>query len=301
MMNVVECKDVSKRYYGGTHYALKNTTFQIEQNKITGLIGRNGAGKSTLLKLIAGFMYETSGDIKVFGERPFNNLLVSANSIFVDDKMSLPATLNVSEILQVSGTFYEKWDHELAQRLFDYFGFHPKQSHQSLSKGKSSTFNMILGLASRCALTIFDEPTTGMDAAVRKDFYRALLKDYLANQRTIILSSHHMEEIEDIIEDVLLINEGKVVLHMPIEEFKEYAISFTGPATLVDEWLSGKERIHSKELEFGKVYAVVKNDFSTEVLDIARHKGLEVSNVSASDLSVYMTDKTVGGIDDVFK
>ncbi|MGO4886675.1 ABC transporter ATP-binding protein [Anaerobacillus sp. MEB173] len=204
---MIECNELTKTY--GGKKALNNLSFMIEENKITGIIGRNGAGKTTLLKIIAGFLRETSGEIKVFSEKPFNSLTVSANMIFVDDQMSLPTTLSLQEILEVAATFYKNWDMELAQRLFDYFSFHRDQRHSSLSKGMKSTFNMILGLSARCPLTIFDEPTTGMDAAVRADFYRALLKDYIAYPRTILISSHHLDEIEDLLEDVLLIKEGE--------------------------------------------------------------------------------------------
>src|SRR5690606_30416408 len=127
-------------------------SFTIEENKITGLIGRNGAGKTTLLKIISGFMKETSGDVKVFSENPFNNLFVSANSIFIDDNLHLPSSLALSEIIMSAKRFYGNWNSELADGLIEYFSFQPKQLYSSLSKGKKSTFNTIVGLASRCAL-----------------------------------------------------------------------------------------------------------------------------------------------------
>ena len=154
--------------------------------------------------MIAGFFRETSGEIEVFSETPFNNLNVSANTIYMDDQMTFPASLNLAELLEEAERFYRNWNAELADGLLDYFSLNPKQLHNKLSKGMKSTFQMIFGLSERCALTIFDEPTSGMDAGVRKDFYRALLKDYIAYPRTIILSSHHLNEIEDLMEDVLL-------------------------------------------------------------------------------------------------
>ncbi|MDF2791163.1 MAG: transporter [Neobacillus sp.] len=122
-MNIIECKRLTKVY--GEAKALNNLSFEIQENKITGLIGRNGAGKTTLLKIIAGYFRETSGEIKIFSERPFNNLLVSANVIYINDQMNFPAALSLKEILDVSSTFYENWNHELSDRLFDYFSFQP--------------------------------------------------------------------------------------------------------------------------------------------------------------------------------
>lgn len=297
-MSVIECRDLTKTF-GGTK-ALNNLSFKLEDNKITGLIGRNGAGKTTLLKIIAGHMKETSGEIKVFSEKPFNNLLVSTNTIFLHDQMNLPTALNLMETLEVGASFYGNWDSELANRLFEYFSFNPLQHYNGLSKGMKSTFNMIIGLSARCPLTIFDEPTTGMDAAVRKDFYRALLKDYIANPRTIIISSHHLNEIEDLLEDIFLLNNGKELLHMSVADLKEWAIGIQGKTPIVDEWTQNKEVIFTKSMGLENKYVVVKNDLSEEELQNAHLAGMEVSPVTSSDACVYLTSKTNGGIDDVF-
>lgn len=297
-MTLITCIDLTKSY--GGFKALNNVSFEIEENKITGLIGRNGAGKTTLLKILAGYFYETSGKVEVFNERPFNNLLVSANSILVDDQMSFPDALNLREILDEANRFYAKWDMDFAIRLFEYFSFDEKQYHKNLSKGKTSTFNMIIGLASRCALTIFDEPTTGMDVAVRKDFYRALLKDYLAHPRTIIISSHHLEEVDDLLEDVLLLNEGEKYLHLSVEEMKEYAIGISGDLQIIEPFLVGKTPIFKEVISDSAAYIVIRNDYSDQKREEMYQKGLKVTSVNTNDLSVYLTRKQMGGIDDVF-
>ncbi|WP_066069094.1 ATP-binding cassette domain-containing protein [Neobacillus soli] len=297
-MNVIECNRLTKAYGGAK--ALNNLSFKLEENKIIGLIGRNGAGKTTLLKIIAGFMKETSGEIQVLAEKPFNNLTVSANVIFIHDQMNLPTALNLKEILQAAARFYENWDDELANRLFDYFSFNSSQHYQGLSKGMKSTFHMILGLSARCSLTLFDEPTTGMDAAVRKDFYRALLKDYIAHPRTIIISSHHLNEIEDLLEDILLIKDGKEYLHLPVADLKEWAIGLQGKTAVVDEWTQNQEVIFTKSIGIDQSYVVVRNHFSEADWQTARTAGVVLTPVTSSDLCVYLTSKTTGGIDDVF-
>lgn len=297
-MNVIECKEVSKIY--GRQKALDQVSFTIEENKITALIGRNGAGKTTLLKLMAGFFRESSGNIQVFSESPFNSLAVSANTIFIDDQMPLPNSLTLEEILFEASRFYENWNDELAHRLFHYFSLNPKQFHDRLSKGMKSTFYMILGISSRCSLTIFDEPTTGMDAGVRKDFYHALLKDYIAYPRTIVLSSHHLDEIEDIIEDVLLIKEGKVHLHMPIADLKEWAIGLQGDRKVVEDWIGNRDILYSKHFGSNQSYVIVQNDFTDSMLLAIRHDGVETFSVSPADVCLYLTTNKKGGIDDVF-
>lgn len=297
-MNVIECRGLGKRF--GSTVALRDLSFSIKENTITGLVGPNGAGKTTLLKVVAGYLKKTAGEVKVFYGEPFNNLKVSANTFFVDDNIALPATLNIAETLAAARRFYPNWDHRLAGRLFDYFSFNPRRLHKDLSKGMKSTFNMILGLSARCALTIFDEPTVGMDAAVRKDFYRALLQDYLQHPRTIIFSSHLLKEIEDILEEILLLREGQKRLHLPVTELREYAVGLRGNAETVERFTAGGE-IYCRE-KFGKnsIYVAVRNGFTGPAWQEARDAGLEILPVSAEDLCVYLTSRTKGGIGDVF-
>lgn len=297
-MKVIECINLTKEFKEGK--ALDNLSFTIENQKITALIGRNGAGKTTLLKSIAGLLKPSSGSISVLSHSPFNNLMVSANMIMIDEYMTFPTSLNLKEILNSAKSFYPQWNHELAVRLMEYFSISPKQYHSSLSKGMKSTFNVIFGMATRCPITIFDEPTSGMDAAVRKDFYRALLKDYIAYPRTILLSSHHLNEIDHLIEDVLLIDSGKLIVHMPVSELKELAIGIKGHRSTVDKWVENKELYFSREIGSHFQYAVVKNDLSEFDLQTARQMGLEISNLTVADLCVYLTNKSSGGIDNVF-
>lgn len=297
-MNVVDCSGLTKTF--GRTTAINNLSFTLAPNKITGLIGRNGAGKTTLLKMIAGYLLPNAGSIQVFSENPFNNIKVSANMIFVDENMVLPASMNLSEILASAGRFYANWDHKLAVGLFTYFNLHPGQYHSKLSKGMRSAFNAILGLAARCPLTIFDEPTTGMDAAVRKDFYRALLKDFMQYPRTVILSSHLLNEINDILDDLLLINDGEKRLHVPNDELKEYAVGLQGKEETITKMAEKAEVLYRKKLGKDSVYMAVRNQFAEEELQKARLVGVAISPVATDDLCMYLTARNKGGIDDVF-
>lgn len=292
-MTVIDCQDLRKKYKRVA--ALDGITFQVKGQKITGLIGRNGAGKTTLLKILAGFIRENSGDVKVFSNKPFNNLRISANSILVDDQMSFPDSLTLADILDVAPDFYKRWDKELAANLFRYFRLNPKQLHSRLSKGNKATFNMIFGLSTRCELTMFDEPTNGMDEAVRSDFYRALLKDYIGHPRSILISSHHLAEMEHLLEDILLIDKGKVVFHQTLEEVKDHAVALQGPTHLVEKLAIGKEILHTKQLDSQRKYVVIRKESMPQI------EGVTIYPVSASDVCMYVTSDRKGGIDDVFK
>lgn len=298
-MSVIQCKDLTKSY--GKIKAIDHLSLELEENKITGLIGRNGAGKTTLLKMIAGYLKPTSGELKVFSEKPFNSLHVSANTMFVDDTMTFSDSMTLIDILTGVAPFYANWNSSLASGLFNYFSFNPNQPHSNLSKGSRSTFNSILGIASRCPLTIFDEPTTGMDSAVRKDFYRALLKDYLEYPRTIILSSHLLSELEEILEDILLINHGTKHLHLSAMELKELAVGVRGNSQTVLRFVEGKEIIYQEEFAKGNLYVVIRRESIQQQFEQMRQSGLEVLPVTTDDLCVYLTATSKGGIDDVFK
>ncbi|SDZ19221.1 ABC-2 type transport system ATP-binding protein [Evansella caseinilytica] len=296
-MNVIECSGLTKVY--GSRKAVNDLSFTIAENKITGLIGRNGAGKTTLLKIIAGYYRKSAGKITVFSKNPFNNIQVAEKLIFVDDRMSFPPALALSEILSSAAAFYPHWNKRIADGLLNYFQLEPKEKHQYLSKGMASTFNMIIGLASRCPLTIYDEPTTGMDAAVRKDFYRALLKDYIEQPRTIILSSHLLNEIEDLLEDVLLLRGGSKELQLPIAELKHYAVGLSGREEAFAEFINDVDILHQKQMGNVK-YIVVRNNFSESLQKRIGMSGVEMTPVATDDVCVYLTAGNKGGIDDVF-
>lgn len=293
---MIQCHNVSKKYRSTT--ALADVTVSVPEHAIVGLVGRNGAGKTTLLKIIAGYLRPTSGEVSVFEQQPFDNLFVAANSILIDDSMVFPEVLALGEILDSCQRFYPNWDDLIARRLMTYFEFNENTYYYELSKGKKSTFKIIIGIATRAPLTLFDEPTSGMDRSVRQDFYRALLKDYLQHPRTIIISSHHIEEIEHLLAQLILIDNGKVRLHLPMDDIRDYAIGIKGEHEKVREWLKGKDVLYEEEIGIDDYYAVVTKE---NHLPSAEANGFAISAIPAADLAVYLTKKTKGVIDDVYR
>ena len=298
-MPVIDVQGLTKQY-GGLH-ALNAVNFSIEENEIIGLIGRNGAGKSTLLKCLAGYYHPTDGQVRVLGEDPFDSLFVSENLIFVDDEMSFSSEINLADILQTAARFYPNWDQTLAQRLFDYFSFRPDQLHGELSKGKKSTFNMIIGLCARTKITIFDEPTTGMDYSVRQDFYRALLKDYIQHPRTIILSSHLLTELETVLETILLIDEGRFVIQESVDQLKEKSYGLTGSEESLNHLPGDVQILHEEKLSGNQVYQVILGDLAEETKLQLEKEDVRFSPVSIDDVCMFLTQAKRGGIDHVFE
>lgn len=291
---IISAHQVTKIFNGVK--ALDQVSLSIESNKITGLIGRNGAGKTTLLKLIAGYLYTTKGDLKVFGKRPFNQLSVSEKVIFVHEAMNFPELLTLGEILSFGEKFYPNWEKGFAERLLEYFSINPVQTYPELSKGKRQVFHAIFGLSTRCPLTLFDEPTNGMDLATRKDFYRLILKDYMHHPRSIIISSHYLNEMEDLMEDLLLLHEGRKVLHLPMDEVSHYALGITGNRKSLEQIFRAEDILYERTFADDQTYLVVRN---REIYDELKQNDQEITLVSPTDLAVYLTKDQKGGIDDV--
>lgn len=295
-MNVVECEGLVKRF--GRCRAVDGFSAEIGENRITGLVGRNGAGKTTFLKLLAGYIKPTAGQLRVFGEKPFNSLKVSDNLIFVDDEMAFPQTMTLDEILEEMPRFYPSFEMALARRLLDYFSLAKGQRTNRLSKGNRSMFFSILGIAARAPLTVFDEPTTGMDAGFRQDFYRALLKEYMAFPRTVIVSSHLLGEIAPVLEEIVLIDEGRLKLQISSDEAAVYAVGLRGGREAVTK-AAGERQILAREEFEGGLYLAVKNDFTQKERGELTQSGVVFEPVGAEKLCVYLTRKNKGGIDDV--
>ena len=165
MKNVIEVKQLNKSY--GKFNAIQDISFSIEENKIYGLLGRNGAGKTTLMKMITAQIFPTSGDLKVFGEDPYENANVLSQICFIKESQKYPDHYSVLDILEVSKSIFPNWDVNLSNSLIEDFNLPLKRKTKKLSRGMLSAVGIVIGLASRAPLTIFDEPYLGLDAVSR--------------------------------------------------------------------------------------------------------------------------------------
>lgn len=239
-------RGVTMRYR--EHTALAGVSTVVERDSITGLLGRNGAGKTTLMQLLTGHRVPTTGSVEVFGQRPYENEEVLGRICFIKEGQRYPDHFRVRDALAAGAMVFPEWDADLAQSLLEDFDLPAKRPIKKLSRGMNSAVGIIIGLASRAPLTLFDEPYLGLDAVARQLFYDRLLADYAENPRTVVLSTHLIEEIASLLERVLLIDHGRVLLDADAESLRGTALTVTGPRDKVAAFGTRHEVLHTESL-----------------------------------------------------
>ncbi len=265
-------------------------SFSIEAGKIYGLLGRNGTGKTTIMQIITAQLFATSGEVKVFGEAPYENSRVLSQICFVKDSQKYPNGYRVLDVLDQATFFFPHWDREYAFALIEDFRLPLSRLMEALSRGMLSTVGIIVGLASRAPLTIFDEPYLGLDAVARGIFYDRLLEDYAEHPRTAILSTHLIDEISRLLEHILVIDQGRPVLDEEAEALRGRAFTVVGPASRVDTYTAGKELLAREPLG-GLVAATVMGNGNANDRKHAEALGLSLAPVSLQQLIVHLTSE----------
>jgi ABC-2 type transport system ATP-binding protein len=271
----------------GNHSALTDVTAGIRADTITGLLGRNGAGKTTLMQLLTGHQVPTTGRVRVLGEAPFENDGVLSRLCFIREGQRYPDYFRVCDALAAAAMLYPAWNADLAEQLVGDFELPRKRQIRKLSRGMNSAVGIVLGLASRAPVTLFDEPYLGLDAVSRHVFYDRLLADYAEHPRTIVLSTHLIEEISDLLEHVLLIDRGRVLLDTDAETLRESALTVSGPAPQVSTFAAAHDLLHTESMA-GQSRAIVRARSATARRD-ATGLGLTLEPTSMQQLVVAMS------------
>jgi ABC-2 type transport system ATP-binding protein len=288
MSKVVAVRQLTKSY--GSVLAVDQVSFSIEAGKIYGLLGPNGAGKTTIMRIITAQLFATSGEVSVFGEAPYENSRVLSQICFVKDSQKYPNSYRVLDVLDQAAFFFPQWDREYAFALIEDFRLPPKRRMKALSRGMLSAAGIIVGLASRAPLTIFDEPYLGLDAGARGLFYDRLLEDYAEHPRTVLLSTHLIDEVSRLLERILVIDQGRLVLDEEAEALRGRAFAVVGPAARVDTYTAGKEVLERSPLG-GLVAATVMGNGNLEDRKHAAALGLSLAPVSLQQLIVHLTNE----------
>ena len=216
MPPLIEARDLTKKY--GKHTALDRANFTVEAGRIVGLIGPNGAGKTSALRAILGLTaYE--GQLSVLGREPFRQRTeLMFDACFIADVAVLPSWLRVDNAIDFVAGVHPKFRRDRAQQLLSKTQITGRRRMRELSKGMKTQVHLALTMAIDAKLLVLDEPTLGLDILARSAFYDALVNDYMDETRTILITTHQVEEVENLLTDVLFIDQGRIVLDSSLED-----------------------------------------------------------------------------------
>ena len=244
----LHCENIVKTYGGKD--VLHDVTLDLQPGKIYGLIGRNGAGKTTLLSILSAQNPATRGSVTLDGEPVWEHRQSLAKICFSRELSANAesglAAMKAKEYLRIAATYYDGWDKALEERLVKLFDLNVKKKLGKMSKGMLSMITIIVALCSKAPYTFLDEPVAGLDVVAREQFYKLLLEEYAASGRTFVISTHIIEEAADILEEVIILHQGRVLLEGDTQTFVDSARHVSGKAEEVDAATAGLEVHHAE-------------------------------------------------------
>jgi ABC-2 type transport system ATP-binding protein len=218
--SVVYVSELTRRF--GARRALASVSLSMSRGAVYGLVGANGAGKTTLIKHVLGLLRAESGSVRVFGLDPVADPVAVLSRIgYLSEENDLPGWMRVDELIRYSRAFYPAWDDVYAEELRRKFALDPAARIGNLSKGQKARAGLLIALAHRPELLVLDEPSSGLDPIVRRDILGAVVRTIADEGRTVLFSSHLLEEVEQVADHVTMIHQGAVALSAPLEEIKE--------------------------------------------------------------------------------
>jgi ABC-2 type transport system ATP-binding protein len=216
---VIAVTEVTRRF--GAKTALNKVSLSVPRGVVYGLVGANGAGKTTLIKHVLGLLAAQKGSVRVFGRDPVADPVGVLSRIgYLSEENDLPGWMRVDELIRYSRAFYSSWDDDYAEELRQTFALDPKARVKHLSKGQKARAGLLVALAYRPELLVLDEPSSGLDPIVRRDILGAVIRTIADEGRTVLFSSHLLEEVERVADHVTMINQGRIALSAPLEDIK---------------------------------------------------------------------------------
>ena len=218
--SVIEVSELTRRF--GATTALDAVSLSLPRGAVYGLVGANGAGKTTLIRHILGLLRAEHGAVRVFGLDPVADPVGVLSRIgYLSEENDLPGWMRVDELIRYTSAFYPKWDDDYAEELRRAFALDPAAKIKDLSKGQKARAGLLIALAHRPELLVLDEPSSGLDPIVRRDILGAVIRTIADEGRTVLFSSHLLEEVEQVADHVTMINQGRIVLSDRLDAIKE--------------------------------------------------------------------------------
>ena len=244
--SLIHVSELTRRFGGKT--ALDSVSLSLPHGAVYGLVGANGAGKTTLIKHILGLLRAESGVVRVFGIDPVDDPVGVLSRIgYLSEENDLPGWMRVDELMRYSRAFYPAWDDGYAEELRQIFALDPAAKIKNLSKGQKARAGLLIALAYRPDLLVLDEPSSGLDPIVRRDILGAIMRTIADDGRTVLFSSHLLDEVEQVADHVTMISRGKIVLSAPLVAIKE--------SHRVGEHVPSLDEIFVAQIEMGVVSA----------------------------------------------
>ena len=216
---VVAITNLSRRF--GSKTVLNDVSLYVPRGSVCGLVGENGAGKTTLIKHILGLLRADAGTVRVFGMDPVSDPVPVLGRIgYLSEQPDLPGWMRVDELLRYTQAFYPKWDPAYAESMREQFGLDPAARIKTLSKGQRAKAGLLVAQAHRPDLLLLDEPSSGLDPIVRRDILEAVIRTVADEGRTVLFSSHLLEEIERVSDHIAMVHQGKLILCGLLDEIK---------------------------------------------------------------------------------
>jgi len=218
--SVIAVSGLTRRF--GAKTALDAVSLSVRRGAVYGLVGANGAGKTTLIKHVLGLLRAEEGSVRVFGCDPVADPVAVLSRIgYLSEENDLPGWMRVGELIRYSRAFHRRWDDAYAEELQQTFALDPAAKIKNLSKGQKARAGLLVALAHRPELLVLDEPSSGLDPVVRRDIVGAVIRTTADEGRTVLFSSHLLDEVEQVADFVTMISEGRIVLSAPLHEIKE--------------------------------------------------------------------------------
>ncbi len=217
---VIQVSELTRRF--GARTALASVSLSMPRGAVYGLVGANGAGKTTLIKHILGLLRAESGSVRVFGLDPVADPVGVLSRVgYLSEENDLPGWMRVDELIRYTRAFYPGWDDAYADELRETFALDPAARIKTLSKGQKARAGLLIALAYRPELLVLDEPSSGLDPIVRRDILGAVIRTIANEGRTVLFSSHLLDEVEQVADHVTMISRGRIALSAPLDDIKE--------------------------------------------------------------------------------
>ena len=218
--SIIHVSELTRRF--GARTALASVSLSLPRGAVYGLVGANGAGKTTLIKHLLGLLRAESGSVRVFGLDPVAEPVAVLSRIgYLSEENDIPGWMRIDELIRYSRAFHPAWDDVYAEELRQTFALDPAARIRNLSKGQKARVGLLIALAYRPELLVLDEPSSGLDPIVRRDILGAVIRTIADEGRTVLFSSHLLEEVEQVADHVTMISQGRIVLSAPLAAIKE--------------------------------------------------------------------------------